>query len=221
MRVYKFRSKKWGIDALIKNHLKVSPLDELNDPFEYLSVNIGDRSLRKFIKDRRNFLGSNGAIISFCANWSNPVIWSHYADSHRGIALGFDIPDNFLFKIQYEDKPLSFNSEYLSDPNKILELFKYIGKTKFKHWEYENEYRLFYDLERSKRENPDDKLFFQPFEPDMQLKEVILGCRYQGGENSALENKLVDNGISISTARPSFTEFKIVKQNKKRLQKNI
>lgn len=76
---------------------------------------MGDKSVRKFIRERRAFLGKNGAVISFCAKWANPVIWSHYADEHRGMALGFDIPESLLFKIGYEDKKIPFDAKDLND----------------------------------------------------------------------------------------------------------
>ncbi len=25
--------------------------------------------------------------------WSNPVIWAHYGDKHRGLCLGFEVPE--------------------------------------------------------------------------------------------------------------------------------
>ena len=38
----------------------------------------------------------------------NPLLWSHYADKHRGICLGFDMDDRILWQVKYvkERSPL-------------------------------------------------------------------------------------------------------------------
>ena len=33
--------------------------------------------------------------------WHNPVQWTHYADRHKGLCLGFYVPDEYLVKINY------------------------------------------------------------------------------------------------------------------------
>lgn len=56
MRVYKFYPAKWGLEALLKRRLKVSPIDELNDPFEYLSLDLGDKNVRAWAKQFRKIV---------------------------------------------------------------------------------------------------------------------------------------------------------------------
>ena len=34
-------------------------------------------------------------------------MWAHYADSHKGIAIGFDVLDNLLFKIDYVESRIT------------------------------------------------------------------------------------------------------------------
>lgn len=34
-------------------------------------------------------------------------MWAHYADSHKGIATGFDVLDNLLFKIDYVENRIT------------------------------------------------------------------------------------------------------------------
>ena len=40
-------------------------------------------------------------LICFSENWTNPLLWSHYADKHRGICLGFDVNIRRLRKVTY------------------------------------------------------------------------------------------------------------------------
>jgi hypothetical protein len=158
MRVYKFRSRIWGLKALEDKQLKVSPIDGLNDPFEYLAVDLGDKSVREFIREKRAFLGANSGVISFSKEWSNPVIWAHYAEDHQGMALGFDIPDKMLFKMKYSDQLIPFDGTSLNDKQIVKAVIQELGRTKFRHWEYEDEHRLLFDLNRARRESPNDEL---------------------------------------------------------------
>ncbi len=220
IRLYKFYPAKYGLMALKNQQLKVSPLDNLNDPFEYFNVDVGHKNTRKWMKSVRKALGSNGAIISFCKSWHNPVIWSHYAQSHTGMALGFDVPKNLLFKMNYTNEKLTINPAKLSDLTVIKQLLEKVGRTKFEDWSYEEEYRLFIDLKHAKKQQSSEstELIFHPFKEGLKLKEVILGYRYQSGSSPSVEQKLKRAGTQIITARPSFTEFKMTKQRLKSLQ---
>jgi hypothetical protein len=48
-------------------------------------------------------------MLCFSRDWHNPVQWSHYADKHRGICLGFDVPDSLLVPVQYTKEPPKLN----------------------------------------------------------------------------------------------------------------
>ena len=221
MRVYKFRSKKWGLRALKDSQLKVSAIDGLSDPFEYLAVDLGDKSVRNLIRINRDFLDANSGLISFCRRWSNPVICAHYADDHQGMALGFDVPDNLLYEMEYSDLRIPFDGAALNDEDALKIVIGKLGKTKFKHWQYEEEYRLLFDLNRVRDECPSAQMFFQPFEKDMAPKEVILGCRYESNSEFELQNSLIKQGVKITTSRAAFQTFEMTPQLSEKLWKNL
>lgn len=69
------------------------------------------------------------------------LMWSHYADSHRGICLEFDGTAPFMAhaqKIKYADERIAINP-YKDTPNVMMEKSLLI---KSNHWEYESEWRL-------------------------------------------------------------------------------
>jgi hypothetical protein len=112
VRVYKFYSQQWGLEAIKNKRLKVSTLDDLNDPFEFLAPSLRNPCNREALKRVKRNMNDWFGIISFSRKWQNPVLWSHYADSHKGIALGFDITgDNILSEIKYCLKRLPFPND--------------------------------------------------------------------------------------------------------------
>ena len=58
--------------------------------------------------------GTHG-ILCFSADGRDPVIGAHYSDKHRGVCLGFDIPDNKGRKVDYMSDCLCEN-----DPNFVM-----------------------------------------------------------------------------------------------------
>jgi hypothetical protein len=93
MLVFHFINEEFGLEDLRKRRLKIATLNELNDPFEFLGVNLSGKSLRRAFKVMKDQLSVRYGLLCFSHNWHNPVQWSHYADKHRGLCLGFDIPE--------------------------------------------------------------------------------------------------------------------------------
>ena len=147
IRVYKFRCLKYGLQALNEKRLKVAYLTDLNDPFELCAVNLTDRNFRKTHKDELQKLSKIRGFISFSKKWNNPVLWAHYADSQKGLCIGFDVPEEHIFEMQYFNKRIERERivSKLSDPNittnNVRELF-----AKSTYWSYEQEFRIWYDL---------------------------------------------------------------------------
>ena len=79
--------------------------------------------------------------------------------------------------------------------------------TKFEHWSYEEEYRLFLSLEEE-----EDGLFYANFSDNLKLKQVIVGA------NSTITPSELFKAISdiirelqVFKARPAFRKFEIVR----------
>ena len=106
MRFYKFLNSKNAIKSLREKRLKISIVNELNDPFEFLGVELSNELLRSNIKMLKENFSNKYGVLCFSRNWTNPVQWSHYADRHKGICLGFDIEG---------DKNLSIDMKYFSE----------------------------------------------------------------------------------------------------------
>lgn len=178
---------------------------ELNDPFEFLGAHLQDRDLRTAMRKMKWALSKNRGLIRFSGRWRNPLLWSHYADRHRGVCLSFDVPDHFLGRVEYA-------RDRISDFPIIDEaLVRRLLLTKFAHWSYESEYRLFVALEDEEK----DGNYFTDFSEDLVLKKVIVGCESSitRDQVSSALGELRDS-VDAFKARPAFTKFRIV-QNKK------
>jgi hypothetical protein len=93
MHAYKFLDAHFGLKSVYERRLKQSRIDELNDPFEVTPYVLTDPNIRQAFLKTRDYLAKDRGMMCFSADWSNPVIWAHYSDKHRGICLGFEIPE--------------------------------------------------------------------------------------------------------------------------------
>ena len=94
MKAYHFLPANYGLANLQRRHLKVATIPELNDPFELLCLDLSDPELRSAMRAWKAEIGRRFGLLCFSRTWRNPVQWSHYADRHRGLCLGFELPES-------------------------------------------------------------------------------------------------------------------------------
>lgn len=215
MRVYKFLNAKYGLEALEKRRLKIARINELNDPFELLGTNLTDQELRRAFMGMKDALNENRGLLCFSKRWRNPLLWSHYADGHRGLCLGFDVSDHLLMNVTYTRKR-SKSRELFSNVQSVKEReMERLLSTKFSHWRYENEVRVFVSLEDK---DPDIGHYFYPFSDEMKIRQVLVGAeasvtRQEVAE--ALGNENAD--IERFKTRAAFQTFNVVQNRNKSL----
>jgi hypothetical protein len=188
MKLYKYLGAGRGIDVLRDLKIRFTQPSEYNDPFECNPV-YGERELY-FPNDptltyeaertvfghvvNTNFLG-----LSLSAINNSALMWSHYADSHKGLVIEFESESAFfdynnskLFKMIYSNtRPRMLTYDELkrinSNPTEIeLRRVEGIVCTKCLSWSYEEEYRLLRpceDLENLKGEQLDRAKLFTDF----------------------------------------------------------
>ena len=201
MRAYKFLDERFGLKCLSERRLKISTLADLNDPFELLPYEMADRNRRRALRETRDALARNRGMLCFSANWRDPVIWAHYSDKHRGLCLGFEIPDRHCRKVKYVAKRLPFPTLPTVADADVLLFTKYIN------WKYEEEIRVWAALNDS-----DQGLYFDRFGEMLRLVKVIAGAKCSLSETEIVEalGQLAEEATLIK-ARSGFTEFEIVK----------
>ncbi|WP_343928101.1 DUF2971 domain-containing protein [Pigmentiphaga daeguensis] len=209
MRVYHFVNSEYGLQNLRFRRLKIATINELNDPFELLGIASRDPDVRRSYLATKAQLAETSGMLCFSGNWRNPVQWSHYADRHRGLCLGFDVADG-LFPVSYASKRLKPDFPAMQAGGALAEAhMRQMLTTKFSHWRYENEYRLFVPLRE-----PDNKgLFFFEFCEKVALREVVVGHN-STITRAELIGALGDiaRHVKFCKARLAFRSFRIVRQ---------
>lgn len=203
MRVYHFLPAQWALDDIEKRRIKISEIDQTNDPFELWCVSQPDRPLRDALRAYKQEMSRQFGLICFSEDWVNPLLWSHYADKHRGICLGFDVNELVLRKVSYvRDRP----SLKLPLTNEAADQLLW---TKYRDWKYEEERRSWLRLDEQ-----EDGHYFYHFDTQqnfMRLREVIVGPLCDTTE-ARVKTALADHSdqVKIIKARLAFRTFRIV-----------
>lgn len=217
MRLYYFTKAEHALSNIEKRRIKISRLDQLNDPFEWMAPYLPLKGDRLALRRTKQEMSKNSGLICFSKDWTDPVQWSHYADHHKGMCLGFDIDDQWPTEVTYQKERKKIES---------LAKFKAEGKmtekwlkedvicSKFENWHYEQEWRTFIQLDHSTVESG---LYFLNFSKELILKEVIVG------HNSAVKRKELDAVLGdlkpyvrAFKARLAFQKFSVCEQENPR-----
>lgn len=216
MLVYHFVTREYGLDNLRRRRLKIATIDDLNDPFELLAVDLSPPELRSAFREfKREFIKKYG-LLCFSQNWHNPVQWSHYAEKHRGLCLVFDVPPATVTRVSYKRKKL-FSDEtarMLDSTPSHADVLRLLT-TKYQHWHYEEEVRAFLSLEERDAQTG---LFFTDFSDKLKLVEVLVGA-----ESTVTRAELRDALGPLAAAvrqrkvRLAFRSFRVVELQDQRM----
>lgn len=212
-RVYKFTAAQCGLSDLQNQHLKLSTVDDLNDPFDLCSLDTSNPVVEEALKEWTVHFRQTIGLLCFSRNWDNLLLWSHYGASHTGLCLGFDIPDgspghNYDTDVRYQPNLLK-----VSKPEDVnYDLADRLLRTKHESWSYEQEVRIFVSF----NDPPDAKgLRWCDFGPNLELKEVIAGVQCAPENLKALAEILKNYGSTVecSWAYMRADAFLLVRSN--------
>lgn len=214
MRLYHFTDAIYGLEDIRHRRLKIARISELNDPFEFLQVASADPKTRARYQYVKRGLSEYMGLLCFSENWRNPVQWGHYADRHRGICLGFEVAASVgAKKVRYVTERLAPNLKAMKKegPAAVAHMLDLLT-VKFKHWEYEQEHRLFVQLTDK---DPTTGLYFFEFgqKSGVRLREVIVGALSEVTANQ-VKDALGDLAAKVKAhkARLAFRTFEVVRR---------
>ena len=206
------------INSLLNDELWASSLSNLNDPFEAVYKDNISKYLKLLEKNLKaetglvqknwddlmafnNKIGFYSLALSKNEFPDNELMWAHYANSHKGFCIAYDIK-----QLEFsEERPYNVNEMqvvYKLNPP-IIDILNILNKdflvkmfgTKSNIWEYENELRLIYNGFGLKKYNP------------FSLKSVYFGLnmdeKYQKQIIDGLSNRDI-NFYKMSMEKESY-----------------
>lgn len=144
MKIYKYHS----ININLLNSLRTKTnwygkLSNLNDPHECFIIDDTGTDIYK------NLI-STLCVCCFSKNMDEILMWSHYADSHKGVCLEWEVDEDKvkgqLFDMKYENVITTLDKVERTPTGHLSLNIETNGKfiiQKFKNWKYEEELRTY------------------------------------------------------------------------------
>lgn len=178
---------------------------------------------KQYIEKNQKQIG----ISCFSERYDSILMWSHYAESHSGICLGYSSecfttrkvgaehpmidalhPINYQNDLSFciEQHRKYFDDELIPDGDEEANLPFLIALTKAKEWEYEKEWRLIF---RFSSDNPSEK--------DKKLP-IIPSCIYLGAKINDTNKQIIckvakQHRIAVKQMRLKENEFTLVAED--------
>lgn len=209
-------TREWLRTILVENQVFFSSRLDFNDPFDcrvpsFRNVNRKDmlefllkrapvknynRPMRRKIAREIDFDKLRGdlqrdvdkaGILSLSERRDNLLMWGHYASSHTGICLEFDvsIPGTFFghaLPVRYPDSRPMFDPKGTEEKNVEMALL-----TKSNDWTYECEWRII--DQHSGKGN-------RPFRAEL-LTGIIFGCRILSDDRKLIRGWISEKGRKV------------------------
>lgn len=173
--LYKYRGIKelrYFVDIVLNQRLYAAPYFDLNDPMEgHYLYDKGelDSDIRNLIKGQKQKI----RICSLSKVNDNELMWAHYSEGHRGVAIGVEINKSKHDVIPVEYDGLPKVGRHSIDNSTAKDILSH----KLEVWGYEEEVRAF----------TNGKQYV-----DVEVKEVLLG-RSMSTQDISFIKKLVGN----------------------------
>ena len=216
---FKFYSlSKFGhltIENLRENRIYAQSIFNLNDPFEGLWYDCDTNHLESaHNREFRNRLGRSG-IFSLCCSEDkyfpmNPesiLLWSHYADGHKGFCIEFS--EKILNHDEFEFTPSMVKyTDALPDKDSIYPYDEYSVKDKERilyckgqMWNYENELRLCFNKANEYVEIPKGC-----------IKAIYCGCKMSTEEIEIMKNLAKYLSVELHVLGMALDKYKFEEQ---------
>lgn len=142
----------------------------------------GDKEAFDLFREKTLELVQNMGVCSLSAVGDHMLMWSHYAQQHRGFCVEYDCREgtrlrSLAHEVRYQDEAPSLGAaDFASE--KCAEAFDTMWLTKAKCWSYEQEWRVMMQEGNKSYTAPSDVL------------SVIFGARMPQSEREMVRNSL-------------------------------
>jgi len=223
IKIYKFYYKKYHFYEKIPFFNNLFDLACKRNPKFKFKLEVEKENFVKEMKQKMDKIIELTHICCFSKKDDSILMWSHYADSHKGVCFEFESLDDKSFqKVRYSKKRENFNLENafriifaydylgekvdLTDDEIIRSIMKY-ALTKAKDWEYEKEIRCIYSS-NNKQLVKHEKGYLLNMK---KIKRIYLGCKMSEENKKYIKENV--KGIEIIEKKASVNEFRLIDDN--------
>ena len=198
--------------------IKFTPFCDFNDPFESYGASIAPHDEGSLIHlTMRHEINNKLACLCLSKDPLNVLMWSHYADKHKGFVIGIDTEDagfedeaNLIitakkgdmdYRGERDNVSVSVTHENIFDEHVSRKLLL----SKSLHWAYENEVRI---IKRTALLDNQSGHLIHKIENRCAVKELYVGINNDNYKSVIMENSCLENLILNGNVNLYLCDFK-------------
>lgn len=165
----------------------------------------------EFAKDFQEYASLLFGLVSLTKNPSNILMWSHYADQHRGCVFSIETSlawnDDLIYQVNYRSSRVAFTGKNIVEENKTIAFSKSLD------WCYEKEYRLIVLVREDEWRETEGRRTAKVDLKQGQIRWICAGIRSTDEDLVRLREVLSSTlfrDVPVFRARLHPTDFKIV-----------
>lgn len=170
-------------------------------------------------KEHLDHVSAKYGVLCMSERCDSILMWSHYADNHKGIVIGFDDSakvfrqDKGLLPVNYIKERVVYDANWKPGSVAMTQYETKVVFSKSYDWTYEAELRQLFSLSNlhTKAIGTESKGYFLPF-PATAILSVILGLRCPKSTESSIRSLLTQphlSHIKLSRAVLHDTDFSL------------
>ncbi|WP_341276551.1 DUF2971 domain-containing protein [Vibrio parahaemolyticus] len=198
-----------SLSCLLNYELWASKPTEFNDPFDsLLTIEFSNNNITELFK---NYTQSK-AVCCFSKKMDSILMWSHYADSHKGFCIAIDCQElensDILSDVNYSDNFLDVDHECFLHSHKegtVNKEWQRLLTQKYIDWKYEEEVRLILQLVDPQAKGKCFSL------PQGSIKEIYFGCKMIDKNKNNIRKIMESKNVTFYDMKKSQNNFKLEK----------
>ncbi|MCF8245500.1 MAG: DUF2971 domain-containing protein [Saprospiraceae bacterium] len=215
MKTYKFRGESqiaFAFDIIINNRLYCANWNDLNDPMEGMYAYQSNRKTNHSIITQKvkgiRVSKRKYKICSLSETFDNHLLWGHYAEGFKGVAIEIELPDNDINIRKVEPRGVFayLNMDEFTD---VDEAARTILFSKYDVWSYEQEIRILNESQWYEIEKPITRVIVGHRMNKALFDVLNITCSNLGIELNRVG--IGDTGIDADFVKP-FKELKRKKE---------
>ncbi len=192
-------------------------LDKLNEITTHYKEVISDT-----FETQLKSIASKIIVTCFSKNYNEILMWSHYADGHKGVCFEFEFENTQdFFEVTYNKKRKKLNLKellyrifYMMNQNEqtsgeaLIKLLSFPYIVKYKDWNYEEEVRCIKPLSEGLEELSKGKYLCSI---EGKINKIFLGCNISKENEDKIRSFCKEKGIEVIKTKISETsDFKLL-----------
>ena len=177
VRLFKFRAAshlEFAFDIIAKKRLFCSDWRALNDPREGVfayTYSGNEHAMHRGLLDQIVTEKTHLKVCSLSGTVANPLLWAHYAEGFKGIAIEVELPINpkILYPVRYIDEPYTVEGDTRSSHAIAVDALT----RKMPFWRYESEIRILWKSNYFSLESDAIKAVHGGIAIDSSIEDVV------------------------------------------------